>query len=79
MPDITSLKETIYTTAIAYDSSNNPEYVGEAKLGSSQSAAVWRIKKITYDADNNPTDVNWASGTSEFDKKWGDRTTYTYS
>ena len=74
-----ALAETLYSVAIAYDASNNPEYVGEAILGSSKADAVWRIKRITYDASNNPTFVAWASGTSDFDKIWNDHTGYTYS
>lgn len=73
------LAEANYTVAIAYDSSNNAEYVGEARVGSSQSAALWRIRKITYDASNNAIKVEWASGNSSFDKKYSDRTSYTYS
>ena len=70
---------TEYTVAIAYDASNNAEYVGEAPPGTSQGTARWRIKKITYDASNNATDVQWASGTNEFDKEWDKRENYTYS
>lgn len=74
-----ALAETLYTVVIAYDASDNPEYVGEAILGSSKANAVWRIKRITYDASNNPTDVKWASGTSDWDKRWDDHTGYSYS
>jgi len=68
-----------YTVLIEYDASSNPVYVGEAEPGTVESAARWRIKKIAYDGSNNPTAVQWASGTQEFDKVWSQRSTYTYS
>lgn len=70
---------TEYTTAIAYDASNNPIYVGEANPGTAESATGWRIKKITYDANNNPTNVQWADGNTKFDNVWDDRASYSYS
>jgi len=68
-----------YTMAIEYDASNNPIYVGEAKPNTAQASRGWRIKLITYDMSNNATDVQWASGTTDFDKVWNNRATYTYS
>jgi hypothetical protein len=53
-------------------------YVGEALPGSLQGDAVWRIKKL--DEGGTPElQVEWADGTSDFDKVWDDRATYTYS
>lgn len=51
-------------------------YIGEAVPGTAQSAFTWRIKRI----EQIGTDYNilWANGTSEFDKIWNDRLTYTY-
>jgi hypothetical protein len=71
--------ELNYTLAIEYDASNNPVYVGEAGPGTAKAANGWRIKKITYDGSNNPTDVQWADGDTRFDNIWDDRATYTYS
>jgi len=68
-----------YTMAIQYDAFNNPIYVGEAMPGTAQTSKGWRIKFITYDAFNNATNVQWASGTSDFTKVWNDRATYPYS
>ena len=70
--------ENEYSKAMEW-SGGNAIYVGEAQPGSSQSAAVWRLKKITYDSDGNPTDIQWASGTNNFDKVWSDRAIYSYS
>ena len=63
---------------IANDANGDPEYVGEAQPGTATSSSHWRIKKITY-SNRKATQVNWASGTKEFDKVWDNRTTYTYS
>lgn len=68
-----------WTTAIEYDGNNNAIYVGEAAPGTAKSTAAWRIKYLTYDANNNCTDVQWASGNAAFDKIWDDRATFSYS
>lgn len=54
-------------------------YVGETEPGTAVTAAKWRIKKLSYDANNNVTDVQWAGGTDNLDKVWNNRTTYVYS
>lgn len=54
-------------------------YVGEADPGTTKASAKWRIKKLTLDANDNPTDVQWAGGSMDFDKVWNSRTTYIYS
>ena len=66
-----------YTILIEYIG-NNPIYIGEAVSGSLSSTTVWRIKKITYSV-NNPTKIEWANGTTNFDKEYDERATYTYS
>jgi YD repeat-containing protein len=75
---VQAIKEKL-TMAIEYDASNNPIYIGEAPTGSAQTAALWRIRKVTYDGHNNPISVVWAGGTTAFDKKWSERITYQYS
>lgn len=67
------------TIAIEYDVANNPIYVGEARPGVTQNVTGWRIKRITFDISNNPTNVEWAEGNAEFDKTWNDRLGYRYS
>lgn len=71
--------KTYLTTLIEYDGSNNPIYIGEATAGTTPSAASWSIKKINYDGSNNPTGIQWAGGSSDFDKIWDDRAAYSYS
>jgi len=66
-------------TTIEYDSDNDPIYIGEAAPSTSKSDPLWRIKKITYDASKNPTDIQYADGTQTFTKVWNDRATYSYS
>lgn len=73
-----NLVSSRYTIVIEYDASNNPVYVGEAKTGTAKSASGWRIKKITYDVSNNPTDIMWAESSSQFDKIWANRASYKY-
>jgi len=70
---------TEWKVRIENDSSGNPEYVGEANPNRDTNTTGWRIKKITYDSDGNPTEVNWADGNSNFDNIWDNRATYTYS
>ena len=69
---------TDYTTKIEW-SGGNPIYVGEAVPGTLVTASNWRIKKITWDIDGNPTDVKWASGVKTFTKVWDSRGDYVYS
>ena len=71
-------EERDLTKAIEYDSSQNPLYIGEARPNTAKSDAGWRIKKIIYDANNNPIDVAWASGDQKFDKIWNSRGHYAY-
>lgn len=53
-------------------------YKGEAAVGSLESAAAWRIQRITLAADDDVT-VVWADGVSDFTKIWDNRAGYTYS
>ena len=67
-----------YAIQIENNSDGNPLYIGEATPGTATSAAGWRIKKVTYE-NGNPIAIEWASGTTEFDKTWDDRADYDYS
>lgn len=67
-----------YTIALDYDGSNNMIYVGKATLGSSKSAAVWSIRKFTYDGNNNLTDIQWAND-GAFNNIWNNRVSISYS
>jgi hypothetical protein len=55
--------------------------VGEAVVGSLESEYTWRIKRITQVGTSEFGDdivIDWAETTTEFDKSWDDRLTYTY-
>lgn len=77
--DIRNVLVLYYTQAIDYDASGNAIYIGLAIVGSAKSASVWQIRKITYDASNNATDIQWADGVITFIKIWNSRTSYSYA
>lgn len=52
-------------------------YKGEAEPGSSESDAVWRIRKITFIAEDIKEE--WADGQGTFNKVWSNRESYSYS
>jgi hypothetical protein len=59
------------------DVDGNFTYIGEAVPGTSPTATSWRIKRVEQvGADIN---ILWANGSSNFDKVWNDRLTYSYS
>lgn len=52
-------------------------YIGEAVPGSSDAAAVWRIRRIV---DTGPDSViRWADGNTNFDNIWNNRAALIYS
>jgi len=57
---------------------DNELYKGEAAVGASETALLWRIRKVTIGADNDVVET-WANGDSEYNKRWSDRLTFTYS
>lgn len=59
------------------EASNTVTYIGEAESGSASSDPVWRIKKFTV--SGSITSLQWASGNTDYDKIWDNRTSYTYS
>lgn len=75
----TEVEDRRYTKVYGLDSNSLPIYEGWAKIGSSKSAAVWRIKKYTRDSNGVVTDEQWADGNDSFDNIWNSRTSYDYS
>lgn len=55
------------------------KYIGYGPPGSLTSQAVWRILRMTYDANDNPTVVEWANGNINFVNIWDDRAGLSYS
>lgn len=58
--------------------SDSELYKGEAPVGSLESSPVWRIRKVILGSDGDMTEI-WASGNASYDKRYTDRTTYSYS
>lgn len=71
---VTSL-DTTYTTRVD-DASPTVTYVGEASVGSSESSAVWRIKRLT--TSGTVLSIQWANGNRQFENIWNDRSTLNY-
>jgi len=67
-----------YTLANDFDGSGNPIYVGRAAPGSSKASAVWQIRKLTY-SGTNPTDYQYANGSTAFNAVWDNRAALSYS
>ena len=78
MKPIASEDTDNYIKLFAYDISNNLEYIGKAVIGSAADAAVWQIRKATYDSNNNLINIKWADSYETFNKIWDSRATYTY-
>lgn len=76
---IGTVANPLYTTALEFDASNNPIYIGTATQGSAKSAASWQIRKLTFDGSNNVTDIKFASGAATFTFIWDNRAAYAYS
>lgn len=53
-------------------------YKGEATPGTANSAASWRISRITTNAEGDVTE-EWAGGTAEFTQVWDNRLSLSYS
>ena len=72
---------TLYTQLIDYVAWTNPIYVWEASSWSlwSEASAIWRIKKLTYDVNDNVTSVTWADWDTDFDNIYDNRWALTYS
>lgn len=76
-PTGTPEDETMFAKRVDFVT-DNEMYRGEAVVGSSESNAVWRIRKIIIAADSDVTET-WAGGTANFDKIWADRASLIYS
>lgn len=62
-----------------YDGSNNLIYQAWASPGSVTSAAVWRIRKLTYNGVPLVTNIQFPAGSPAFAFAWDSRATYSYS
>ncbi len=62
-----------------YDVDGKLIYAGEAVPGSSAASAVWAIKKLIYDGDDQLVETLWAGGNSERINVWNNRASLSYS
>lgn len=68
---------TNYTTRIETDSVNsNLTYIGNAVIGTAESASSWQIKRL--DSTNGLIKL-WANGSDDFNVKWDDRESEVYA
>lgn len=67
-----------YKQILDRTSSSNVIYIGKAAGGSSESDAVWSIKKITLDSSSNVTSIEWADGSCDPVYAWDDRLSLEY-
>lgn len=74
-----TIAASLFTTALEFDGSNNPIYLGTATQGSLKSDPAWQIRKLTFDGSNNVTDIKFAGGSSASTSIWDNRASYTYS
>lgn len=73
---VTNEEDIMYSKRVDFVS-DNELYKAEAVVGASESAAVWRIRKMSLGVDGDVTET-WASGDANFDKVWADRASLTY-
>ena len=70
-----------YAQRIAYVAGQDyEEYIGEAHAKNQHlNGAVWRIRKISYDATWRVTSITWADRSIDFNFVWALRATYNYN
>jgi hypothetical protein len=74
--------EEVNAQRVDEESSGSVLYIGEADPGTLDSAAGWRIKRITFTVDgggNEDSVTEWAGGDSNKDKIWNNRLGLSYS
>ena len=69
--------DLLLTQAIAYDGSNQTEYIGYTLPGTGKGEAKWLIKKLTY-SSGLVTDIQFANSKATFESVWNDRTGLSY-
>ena len=76
-PGPPSEDDMIYSRRVDFE--GDTIYRGEARVGSAESASVWRIRKIEVSPIDGDVSETWAGGTAEFVHAWDDRLTLEYS
>ena len=76
--DFSSAPGYIQNLDYAGGTSGQPIYVGWATPGVATSDAKWKIRKFTYDGNNQLTNIQFANGDVGFNAKWDDRASIAY-
>lgn len=77
------VKDNEVALRIEYDGSNNPIYVGRAKVGVLDGEQKWQISRNTF-SGVNLTETKWpqnslGNASAEYEFEWDERASYTYS
>jgi len=69
------VQDSEVTLVAINDDNGNPIFVGRAKVGTSLAEEKWQLRKITYDANDSVTRVEWPendlnSASAEFEFAW---------
>lgn len=67
-----------YQQILDYQGGSLVVYVGWSTPGVATSDAKWKIRKFTYDGNNNVTQIRYAGKDVGFNQIWDNRTTLTY-
>ena len=77
MPLIRRSRDPEKTVILDEQNGGDTLYIGEARLGSDESGAVWRIKRL--DKTGTVTSIQYANGSRRFNQVWDNRSSVTYS
>lgn len=77
-PPGTSEDDAVYAKRVDFIT-DNLLYRGEAAVGTTDTAPLWRIRRTTFGAVDGDVTEEWAGGTALFDKAWSDRLSLTYT
>lgn len=61
-----------------YNANGMPLYIGWAKVGVGTGTVGWAVSKHLYSGTRDIATV-WGSGNANFDKRWTNRASYTYT
>ena len=70
-------EEMPYAKRVDFENDDTIIYKGDAPVGSAETVALWRIQRITINAEGDAT-TEWAGGTDQFIHKWSDHLTLEY-
>ena len=69
----------MYAKRVDFTNNDTVIYRGEASPGAVDSAAVWRIRRITFTGAEGDVTEEWADGAATFTQVWDDRLSLVYS